>query len=39
MLSVSVTTIYLIHMIVVNVSREHEKALKEVTDKDKLPEE
>ena len=30
MLSVAVTTIYLIHMIVINVNREHEKALKEL---------
>lgn len=39
MFSVSVTTIYLIHMIVISVGREHEKALKELTDKDKLEEE
>ena len=41
MMSVSVTTIYLIHMIVVNVNREHEKALKEIQalDRQKMEEE
>lgn len=39
MLQVSVSTIYLIYMVIINVNREHESALKQVTDKAQLAEE
>ena len=41
MMSVSVTTIYMIHLIVVNVNREYEKAQMEIQalDRQKLEEE